>query len=188
MSSVLCSLFIKYLTNCYYVRPHSSYSPIKQNWSFIDHLSPVSPTENIFNLLRSIHSESLIRSYLKADLVFDMLKVIIKWLEVSFKECNRQLETPQTDNPICSRGLVLSGRATCTIASRVNFKFFSVNVVNVDTGRRAFHNHQILYILKYLLYLSHQRIPSSLLISCSCKHYTHSNLNCGMIIRVIFLV
>ena len=29
-----------------------------------------------------------------AELVSDMLKVIIKWLEVSFWKCNPQLETP----------------------------------------------------------------------------------------------
>ena len=58
-----------------------------------------------------------------AELVFDMLKVIIKWLEVSFRERNPQLETPQTNNLIYSRDLVPSDRATCTITSRVNFKF-----------------------------------------------------------------
>ena len=93
----------------------------------MDHLSRSLPTEKIFDLLRqSIHSESLIRHY-SAELVFDIvdiLEVIIKWLEVSFRKCNRQLETPQTNNPICSRHLVPSDRATCTIASRMNFKFF----------------------------------------------------------------
>ena len=56
-----------------------------------------------------------------AEFVFDMLKVIIKWLEVSYRECNRQFETPQTNNLISSRDLVPSERATCTITSRVNF-------------------------------------------------------------------
>ena len=41
-----------------------------------------------------------------AEFVFDMLKVIIKWLEVSYRECNRQFETPQTNNLISSRDLV----------------------------------------------------------------------------------
>ena len=88
----------------------------------MDHLSRALPTETIFDLLDLIHSESSISHY-SAELEFDMLKVIIKWLEVSFKECNRQFETLRT-NPICSRELVLTDRATCTIASRVNFKFF----------------------------------------------------------------
>ena len=52
----------------------------------MDHLSHASPTANIFYLLRqSIHSGSLMR-HCPAELVFDMLKVIIKWLEVSFRE------------------------------------------------------------------------------------------------------
>ena len=118
--SVLCSLFIKDLSNCYYVRLHPF--RLDRNWSFIDHLSCALPTETIFDLLESIRSESLIPHY-SEEFVFDMLKVIIKWLEVSFKECNRQFETLRT-NPICSRELVLTDRATCTIASRVNFKFF----------------------------------------------------------------
>ena len=91
--------------------------------SFIDHLSRALPTENIFNLLESFHSESLVRYYHSEELI-DMLKAIINWLEVSFKECRRQLETSQTNNPICSRDLVPSDRATCTIASGLNFKFF----------------------------------------------------------------
>ena len=33
-----------------------------------------------------------------AELVFDMLKVVIKWLEVSFRECNLQLETLRLTN------------------------------------------------------------------------------------------
>ena len=61
----------------------------------MDHISRALPTEKIFDLLRrSTRSGSLMR-HCPAELVFDMLKVIIKWLEVSFRECNRQLETPQ---------------------------------------------------------------------------------------------
>ena len=86
----------------------------------MDHLSRALPTENILDLLESLRSESLIYHY-PAELVFGMLKVIIKWLEVSFRECNRHLETPQTNNLICSRDLVPSDRETCTIASRVTF-------------------------------------------------------------------
>ena len=35
-------------------------TPLERNWSFIDHLSHVLPTEKIFELLESFHSESLI--------------------------------------------------------------------------------------------------------------------------------
>ena len=121
MSSHLSSLLIKDLSDCYYVRPQAGSvpSPIERNWSFIDHLSRARPTGNIIDLLESIPSESLIR-HCSAELVFDMLKVIIKWLEVSVRERNRQLETPQTNNPICCRDLVPSERDTCTIASRAN--------------------------------------------------------------------
>ena len=86
----------------------------------MDHLSRALATENIFNLLRSICQGSL-TPYYDPAFTFDMVKVIIKWLEVSFRKCNRNLETPQTDNPICSRDLVPSDRATCTISS-INFK------------------------------------------------------------------
>ena len=89
--SVLCSFFIKDLSNCYHVRPRPFSPPVKENLSFIDHLSYALPTEKIFDLLELFHSESLIRYY-SEELVFDMLKAIIKWLEVSFKECNRRLE------------------------------------------------------------------------------------------------
>ena len=33
----------------------------------------------------------------------DTLEIIVKWLQVSVSECNRQ--TPQTKNPICAQGL-----------------------------------------------------------------------------------
>ena len=81
----------------------------------MDHLSRALPTKNIFALLELILRES--GTLFVPKLKHDMLKVITKWLEVSFRECNQQLETPQTNNPICSRDLVPSDRATCTIAS-----------------------------------------------------------------------
>ena len=86
----------------------------------MDHLSRALPTEKILDLLESLRSESLIYHY-PAELAFGMLKVIIKWLEVSFRECNRQLETPHTNNLIYFRDLVPSDRETCTIVSRVTF-------------------------------------------------------------------
>ena len=118
-SGELSSLFIKDLTNFYYVRPQPFSCPVGMNWSYMDHLSRALPTENIFNLLRSLCQGLRIPRYISVTV--DMLMVIIKWLEVSFRKCNRNLETPQTDNPICSRDLVPSDRATCTISS-INFK------------------------------------------------------------------
>ena len=53
-------------------------------------------------MLRSIPSEFLIPYYF-AELKVDTLEVIIKWLQVSVSECNRQI--PQTKNPICVQGL-----------------------------------------------------------------------------------
>ena len=53
----------------------------------MDHLSGALPTQIIFNLLESLRSEFIIcRHDSLAELVFNMLKVIIKWLEVSCKE------------------------------------------------------------------------------------------------------
>ena len=90
MSHSLSSLFIKDFPDCYNVRSLEFSRPV-----FMDHLSRALPTKNIFDLLGSIRSESLIRMrHYSAEVVFDMLKVIIKWLEVSSKECNRQLEIP----------------------------------------------------------------------------------------------
>ena len=81
----------------------------------MDHLSRALPTKNIFDLLEKQFLQN--SSYLyDSKSKFDILKVI-KWLEVRFRECNRQLEIPQTNNLICSRDLVPSDRATCTIAS-----------------------------------------------------------------------
>ena len=83
------------------------------------HISQALPTEMIFFLLRSIHSESLIHDY-SGELNLDTLEIIIMWLQVSVIECEGQ--TPQTKN--VSRYLVPTERATrttCIIASRVNF-------------------------------------------------------------------
>ena len=125
MSSLLSSLFIFLIIAMLDLSDFLIPSNRTGALSFKDHLPRTRPTKNIFNLLESLRSESLLRRY-PAELAFDMLKVIIKWLEVSFRECNRQLETPQTNNPICSRDLVQRDKATCTIASRVNFfKFIS---------------------------------------------------------------
>ena len=85
----------------------------------MEHLSRALPTEIIFYLLRSIRSESLISTSI-AEEMLDRLEIIIKWLQVS-------LSVNTTDIPFIlkiqfvSRDLVPSDRATCTIASRVNF-------------------------------------------------------------------
>ena len=70
------------------------------DWSFREHISRSLPTEMIFYLLRSIPSEFLIRaSTYSEEVKLDTLEIIIKWLQVSVIECNRQ--TPQTKNLIC---------------------------------------------------------------------------------------
>ena len=112
MSSFLSSL--KDLPNRYYVRPLPFSCHVNRNWSFRDHLFRSIPTEKIFDLLRKSIRSGLLIGHYPTESESDMLKVIIKWLEVSLRECNRQLETPQTNNPICSRDLVLRDRATCT--------------------------------------------------------------------------
>jgi hypothetical protein len=58
-------------------------------WSFREHLPRALPTEMIFRRLRSIHSDHLIHDY-SAELMLDTLGIIIKWLQVSVSERNRQ--------------------------------------------------------------------------------------------------
>ena len=136
--SLLSSFFIKDLPNCYYVRPFPYSCHVEKNWTFMDHLSGALPTEKIFDILRqSIRSRSLMH-HCPAELRFDMLKVIIKWLEVSFRERNRQLETPQTNNLIYFRDLVPSDRKTCTMVSRVNFFVSSLKRSLRQPGQTGF--------------------------------------------------
>ena len=81
--SVFFSLFIEHLPNCYSVRPRISFSWIVEpDRCFREHLSHCLPTEMIFNLLRSIPSERLIRDY-SPELMPDILEIIIKWLQAS---------------------------------------------------------------------------------------------------------
>jgi hypothetical protein len=85
-----------------------------------EHLSRALPTEKIFYLLRSNKSELYIYIHdNSAELMLDTLESIIKWLQVSFSECNGG--TPQLKIRFVSRNLGPSDRATCTIASRMNF-------------------------------------------------------------------
>ena len=105
--SELFFLFIEHLPNCYSVSSspfylyHCNISP-DRGLSFREHISHALPTEMIFYLLRSIPTKSLLRRhplnfFRESDL--DTLEMIIKWLQVSVSECNR--ETPQTKNLIC---------------------------------------------------------------------------------------
>jgi hypothetical protein len=101
----LFSLCIEHLpSHCYFVR-HSPFSHYhcfhNPDWSFREHLSRALPTEMIFYLLGSIHSECLIGDYSTGSML-DMLEIIVTWLEVSVSECNRR-QTPhwQTKNSIC---------------------------------------------------------------------------------------
>ena len=56
----------------------------------------------IFGQLRTIPSERLLYGY-STELILNSLETIVKWLQVSVSEYNRQ--TPQTKNPICVQGL-----------------------------------------------------------------------------------
>jgi hypothetical protein len=94
VSSFLC---IENLPNFYFVRPPPFFGPVGRHWSFMEHLSRALPTEMIFHLLRLIPSECLILYDYSAEVVLDMLEIIIKWLQVS----KRKQKIPQTKNPIC---------------------------------------------------------------------------------------
>ena len=84
------SLCIEQFPKCYSVRFPSFQEDYR---SLREHLSFALPTEMVFFLLRLI---SLY--HLAPELLLDMLETIIKWLQVSVTECNRQ--TPQTTNLI----------------------------------------------------------------------------------------
>ena len=80
---------IEHLPHCYSAR-HFSFT----GQSVWEHLSCALPTEKIFDQLRTISSEPLLN-----DFSTESLEIIVKWLQVSVSECNRQ--TPQTKNPLC---------------------------------------------------------------------------------------
>ena len=92
--SELFSLCIERLPNCYsgssrlflYAGPELA---------FREHISRALPSEMIFHLLQSIPSKSLLWFPVDSgESHYHLLEVIIKWLQVSVSECNRQ--TPQT--------------------------------------------------------------------------------------------
>ena len=100
-NSELFSLCVERLPNCYSVSSHwhqllyrHTAGPV---FAFREHISRALPTRMIFHLLQSIPSESLLR--LPGELKCHTLEIIIKWLQVSVSECNRQ--TLQTKNLIC---------------------------------------------------------------------------------------
>ena len=88
MSSFLLALNIFDFPYCYSVRHSYSFLrfiPIRSLW---EHLSQALPTEMIFDQLRSIRSDRLIRDY-STGLMLDTLDIIIKWLQVSVSECDK---------------------------------------------------------------------------------------------------
>jgi hypothetical protein len=86
------SLCIEHLPHCYSARKSSI--PDRSLW---EHLSRALPTEIIFYRLRTIPSDRLFSGY-STELILNTLEIIVKWLQVSVSECNRQ--TPQTKNPL----------------------------------------------------------------------------------------
>ena len=90
LQDIYCELFpfcIEHLPHCYSARKRSSYRSV---W---EHLSRALPTEMIFDQLRAIPSDLLLHGY-TTELKLDTLEIIVKWLQVSVSESNRQ--TPQT--------------------------------------------------------------------------------------------
>ena len=86
------SLCIEHLSHCYSAR-----RPPIPDQSLWEHLSRALPTEMIFYRLRTIPSDRLFTRY-STELILNTLEIIVKWLQVSVSECNRQ--TPQIKNPI----------------------------------------------------------------------------------------
>ena len=129
--------YIKHLSNCYSVRyptsaPCSCLHLLNQESNFREHISRALPTELIFHLLGSIPLHVLHGRRYSAESMFDTLEIVNKWLQVSVIEYNRQ--NPQTKIGFVFRNLVLSDRATCTIASRVNFFNSNLPQLNLEIG------------------------------------------------------
>ena len=98
-------------------------------------------------------------------------RLLLSGLRSVLGNATDSLKPPQTNNPICFRDLVPSDRATCTIASRVNF-FISNKNLRIrqlepwcrDVDRQAFHNHQMLYILNIPAIFKASAYPEILLV------------------------
>ena len=127
-------LYIEHLPNCYSVRdiPCTCLHRLNQESNFREHISRALPTELIFHLLGSIPLHVLHGRRYSAESMFDTLELVNKWLQVSVIEYNRQ--NPQTKIGFVFRNLVLSDRATCTIASRVNFFNSNLPQLNLEIG------------------------------------------------------
>ena len=104
--SELFSLCIESLSNCHSVRYYfaaSDTSYRRSDWAFREHISSALPIKRIFYQLRSIHPNFFIQSIPDGSrnlkLQVETLEIIIKWLQVSVSESNRQ--TPQAKNLIC---------------------------------------------------------------------------------------
>ena len=103
----LFSLCIERLPNCYSVSlGFGSALSAGMGWAFREHISRALPTEKIFHLLQSIPSERLLRFPRESE--YNTLEIIIKWLEVSVNEFNRQ--TPQTNLYLPFRSLTFALR------------------------------------------------------------------------------
>ena len=62
------------------------------DWRFVEHLSHALPTEMIFYLLQSIDLHRLQLQDYGLKSMLDLLKIIIKWLEVSVSIYDRQTQ------------------------------------------------------------------------------------------------
>ena len=95
------SLCIERLPNCYSVSLGSGSALFTgpAGRAFREHISRAHPTQMIFHLLRSIPSESEFLVRFPGVSELHTLEIIIKWLQVSVSECNRQ--TLQTKKSNC---------------------------------------------------------------------------------------
>ena len=93
----LFSLRREYHPNCYFIRSSLSgrYHVLLEE-VFAEHLSHALPTETIFYFLRSIPS-TLILHGCSIELTLNMVETIVKWLQVSVSECNRQTQAKKYD-------------------------------------------------------------------------------------------
>ena len=112
-------LRIEHLPNRYSVRPSDADCFPIPDLGLWEHLSCALPTDMIFHLLRSIPSERLTYDCFGESKV-DILNIIIKWIRVSVF-VNVTDKRLRLKTRFVSRDLVPSDRATCTIASGVNF-------------------------------------------------------------------
>ena len=117
MSELFC-LYIEHLPNYYPVRvSHFSLIPDENFW---EHLSLALPSELIFCLFRTLCSERFIRDY-SAESRLDRLEIVVKWFQVSPTDKPLLVQLKSDLFIFLPRNLAPSDRATCMIASGVNF-------------------------------------------------------------------